>query len=108
VRDHQANGRPIVVARFAGVTSNPGCQIAFVSGTEAQPTETILAALRGTPVLTVTDGAPDEAAGIVNFLIEDNHVRFAIDANAAKQNGLTISSKLLNLAVPRQGAGLTR
>lgn len=100
VRDKQVGGHPIAVLRFATVTGNPGCHIAYVSGTEAQSTDEILAVLQGTPVLTVTDDAQAGAAnGIINFIITDNHVRFEIDTGAARQNGLTISSKLLSLAV---------
>jgi YfiR/HmsC-like len=37
--------------------------------------------------------------GVVNFVLRDNRVRFEIDENAASEDGLTISSKLLQLAV---------
>jgi hypothetical protein len=48
----------------------------------------------------VTDARPDARAhGIINFVIEGNRVRFEIDLNAAAENHLLISSKLLNLAV---------
>ena len=58
-----------------------------------------LAAVRGTPVLTVTDVASNaQSHGIINFVTENNHVRFDIDEQAASDNGLAISSKLLNLA----------
>jgi hypothetical protein len=57
-----------------------------------------LRAVRGKPVLTVTDGAGD-GHGIINFVLQDNRVRFEIDQNAAAENDLVISSKLLNLAV---------
>ncbi len=56
--------------------------------------------MHGAPVLTVTDGATDPAAkGIINFVIADDRVRFEIDNSAALADGLTISSKLLSLAV---------
>jgi hypothetical protein len=55
--------------------------------------------LRGQPVLTVSDAmASPVDRGIVNFVIDDNKVRFEIDERAAEQNHLTISSKLLSLA----------
>ena len=51
-------------------------------------------------MLTVTDAATDPAAkGIINFVIEDDRVRFEIDNSTAAAGGLTISSKLLSLAV---------
>jgi hypothetical protein len=50
-------------------------------------------------VLTVTDDQADPAeSGIINFVLENDRVRFAIDDGAAAANHLTISSKLLGLA----------
>jgi len=39
-----------------------------------------------------------QSGGIINFVMEGNKVRFEINDAAAKQVGLRISSKLLNLA----------
>jgi hypothetical protein len=52
-------------------------------------------------VLTVTDDAHGSSRGVVNFRVLDNRVRFEIDNAAAAHNGLTVSSRLLALAVPR-------
>ncbi len=59
----------------------------------------IIKALEGSPVLTVgeTDGFL-ESGGIVNFVIDDQKVRFEINNAAAKQAKLKIRSKLLRLA----------
>ena len=67
----------------------------------------ILEALRGSPVLTVGD-AKESGGGIVTFVVKDNRVRFTVDDEAAAQNGLVISSKLLSLALnvkPRPSRG---
>jgi hypothetical protein len=50
-------------------------------------------------VLTVADidGFLDEG-GMIQFLFENDRVRFAIDVNAASRAKLKISSKLLSLA----------
>jgi hypothetical protein len=37
---------------------------------------------------------------IITFVLEANRVRFVINDKAAQKAGLTISSKLLRLAVP--------
>jgi hypothetical protein len=71
----------------------------FVTGSAEQPVAQALAAVRGTPVLTVTDGQTvADALGIINFVLADGRVRFEIDQGSAAGNGLTISSKLLSLA----------
>lgn len=106
VSSQQVAGHPIVVRRYVSVSRNPGCAVMYVTGPAAR-VAAVLVAVRGTSVLTVTDGATDPAAtGIINFVIVDDHVRFAIDNRAAEANGLTISSKLLSLAV--QATGVSR
>jgi hypothetical protein len=93
----QIGERRLAVRHLQAPTGVSGCHILYiannVSGTDAQN------AVRGMPVLTVTDGASIAGApGIVSFVVQDNRVRFDIDDAAAAQNGLTISSKLLSLA----------
>ncbi len=92
-------GRAIVVKRIPVLTPNDACHIAFADGPAAAQA---LSAVRGLPVLTVTQNAADDAArGIVNFVLVDRRVRFEIDRAAAAQSRLVVSSKLLNLAVAR-------
>ena len=87
---------PVAVRRLAA--AGPNCQIAFISGTDTF-VAAALELFRGKPVLTVTDVAPGAAQhGIINFIVEQNHVRFDIDDDAAARNGIVISSKLLSLA----------
>jgi len=88
----RVGGRPLAVKHLASVARDSGCQIAYLGGAEAQ-------ALRGEPVLTVTDSAADSAHGIVNFVIQEGRVRFTIDNAAAEESHIAISSKLLNLAI---------
>lgn len=71
------------------------CQILYAKGAKSAE---ILSAVAAKPVLTITDAAPAGAAGIINFVLKDNRVRFEIDARAATAAGLEISSKLLALA----------
>jgi hypothetical protein len=95
-------GRPLAVRRIANVEAADGCQIVYAANPEAS----VLNALAGKPVVTVTDsGMP--ARGIISFVTLDNHVRFDIDDAAAARNGIRISSKLLELAhsVTRRGSG---
>jgi hypothetical protein len=101
VLDQAAQGQrlaahPIVVRRLAAPSTR--CHIAYIEGTDAFVAET-LEALRGSAVLTVTDRPRGAATrGIINFVVEANHVRFDIDESAASRSGLNVSSKLLTLA----------
>lgn len=102
----QAQGRPILVRRLKAAKADSGCHIAFMGTGDAAHLGHQLDALRGAPVLTVTD-ARSGGGGIVSFVVKDDRVRFEIDDEAAMQNGLTISSKLLALALnvrARKGA----
>jgi YfiR/HmsC-like len=58
-----------------------------------------LEALQGQSVLTVgEDGGFTQFGGIINFVKEDNRVRFEVNVSAAERAGLKISSRLLALA----------
>lgn len=100
VRGQAVDGHPLVVRRFASVAATPDCQVIYLGRGAAKRPVDILSALRGAPVLTVTDDAAGFGGGIIHFVVRDGKVRFGIDAGAAQASGLTISSKLFALAVP--------
>ena len=91
--------RPLEVRRVAVPAEEAGCQVLFVGSDDNAARSAELAAVRGKPVLTVTDGVAGAAHGIVNFVLRDDRVRFEIDLAQAAQSGIEISSKLLSLAV---------
>ena len=99
VSSQRVGQRPLVVRRLDHVDRGMGCQILYLGGARGQSAGDAIAAVRGTPVLTVTDAARAEPQGVIHFVVRDNRVRFQIDDQAAAQNGLAISSKLLSLAV---------
>jgi YfiR/HmsC-like len=105
VAGQSVGARPIVVRRLAVAAHDSPCQIAFLGGSKAQDVKEALGLLHGTAVLTVTDGGA--APGVVDFTIVAGRVRFVVDDQAAADNGLRISSKLLSLALsvkPRKPA----
>ena len=90
---------PITVIHLQAAAGVSGCHIAYIAESDAQLIAAALDAMKGTPVLTVTDSThPSGPTGIVSFVVQDNRVRFDIDDAAAAENGLVISSKLLSLA----------
>ncbi len=93
---------PFEVRRLDALTPAAGCHIAFIGQLQSQSLAQALDAVKGRPVLTVTDS--DSPGGIVQFVIEQGRVRFEVDADAAARNHLTISSKLLSLATAVKGA----
>jgi len=95
----RVEGRAIAVRHMNAVQAGSGCQIVYLSGSAEQSVAQGLSALRGQPVLTVTDGLEPGAHGIISFVIADGRVRFAIDISMAEESHIVISSKLLSLAV---------
>ena len=93
------DGRRIVVRRLATAAGADGCHVAFIGGTPSQPAGQLLAAVGRKPVLTVTDARDGGQRGLVHFSVVGGRVRFFIDQAAAQKRGLTISSRLLALAV---------
>jgi hypothetical protein len=89
-----ARDRPLAVRHVT--VPDPACQILFLGVNDAGA-QAALEALRGKPVVTVTD-SDVKAHGVISFIVTDNHVRFDIDDSAAAAGGLSISSKLLGLA----------
>ena len=75
------------------------CHIAYVTGGRGQSVSQILAALRGKPVLTVTDSRNGGDRGMIHFATVDGRVRFYIDEAEASSDGISISSRLLALAI---------
>lgn len=99
VRGQTVDSRPVVIHRMTVIAPESGCHVAYLGGSEEQSAPDAAAALAAAPVLTVTDGATPEDRGAVNFINQDGRVRFQIDQRQAVHRGLTISSRLLNLAV---------
>lgn len=90
------DGRAFLVRRIASAASASACSIAVITGAHTGET---LAALGRLPILTVTDARSSAARGVIHFTIVDGRVRFYIDNAQAQARGLTISSRLLALAI---------
>jgi hypothetical protein len=97
VQNRTAHGRPVVIKRYKRIEQVQDAHILYISPSETERLEEIAASLSGTSILTVSDESP-QPAGIINFIIQENKVRFEIDIEAAESAGLKLSSKLLSLA----------
>lgn len=100
------DGHPFVIKRFrsvselAKVIANPReCQILYVSSSAMPHLSETMQAVRGLPVLTIGE-IPGFArsGGIINFVLENDRIRFEVNVQAAKDADLNISSRLLALA----------
>ena len=105
VSGHHVGEHPVVVRRLKRVSPGSGCRILYIGGSSAQSVSDAIKSVQGEPVLTVADHSPASAGAVIQFVVADNRVRFDIDTAAAAANRVSISSKLLSLAVPhRTGA----
>jgi hypothetical protein len=100
VTGERLNDRPLQVRNLDRASAVQGCSILFVGDGQRAQMDAYVAAADGKPILTVGD-SPDFLArgGIVQFVFEEDHVRFSVNINAAKRNGLALSSQLLKVAV---------
>ena len=102
VQDKKIGGRGFVVKRLkwgAEAKDLRECKILFVGASERAHIDELVQIVKFLPILTVgeTPGFA-EHGGVIRFVVEDNRVRFEVNVDAARQGGLTISSRLLTLA----------
>ena len=91
--------KKIIVKRFSKIEDAMNSNILFISNSEKRSIARIIKQLTGTHVLTVSDiGEFAEQGGIIGLMVDQNHVRFAINVAVAEQAGLKPSSQLLKLA----------
>lgn len=100
-RNQTAYGRAMAVRRPADAAALGGCHMVYAG----EGGGAAVAAAQGQPgLLLVTDAATTPDRGAIHFVLSDGRVRFHIDQTAARRNALTISSRLLNLALTVRGA----
>jgi hypothetical protein len=98
VNGRTVQGKSFAVRQLVDIQQMGTCQIVFVSSSERKRLPSILQT-KAPGVLTVGECDNFTAeGGIVNFRIEDGTVRIQINVDAAAQQQLRISSKLLSLA----------
>lgn len=75
------------------------CHIVVIGGNDKKRLAAVIARTEGHGILTIADAPGAAAAGaIINFFLEEKHVRFEINTRAARDSGLKVRAKLLRLA----------
>ncbi len=93
------NNHGLIARRIKELSDLKSCQLVFISGSEDRRLPEILNFLKGTSVLVV--GESDDFAergGGIQFFLETNKLRFAVNVDAVQQARLGVSSKLLAMA----------
>ncbi|NDY42455.1 YfiR family protein [Dissulfurirhabdus thermomarina] len=100
----ELDGKPIGDRRITvrtGLTpaEAAACHVVFVPRSQEDRLDAVLAALEGRGVLTVSD-IPGFArrGGVIGLRKVNRHLRFEIDAAAARRQGLAVSARLLEIA----------
>jgi hypothetical protein len=98
-RNHQINGRAIVIKPVSTAADAAGVNLMFLGATEDKQAAGILAALKDTNILTVGESEKFMAAGgMIGFVPVDDKIRFEINTSVTEHHGLRISAQLLKLA----------
>ncbi|MFI5141042.1 MAG: YfiR family protein [Bacteroidia bacterium] len=93
------NKHPLVIQHFNNVDEITNCQILFINISDKKELRLILEKLKGRNILTVSDANGfAKLGGMVRFYINDDKINIQINHEAAKEENLVISSKLLKLA----------
>jgi YfiR/HmsC-like len=94
--------RAVQIMRFPNPTilaEARHCQIVFISASEKIHFHDVIESLNSMDALLVGDADGFVASGgTIEFMVEDNHIRFLINPDAAGRSDLKVSSKLLALA----------
>jgi hypothetical protein len=85
--------------RLVDAPATVDCHIVVIGGNDKKRLAAVIARTEGHGILTIADAPGAAAAGaIINFFLEEKHVRFEINTRAARDSGLKVRAKLLRLA----------
>ena len=100
VDGEQIDGRPLQVRDVDRTDAMSDCSILFIGAQEHDREDSFLSAAAAKPILTVGD-SPDflERGGMIQFLLVEDHVRFAVNLDECNRHGVGLSSELLKVAV---------
>jgi YfiR/HmsC-like len=89
----------VVARRISSPQMSGDCQILFISSSEANRLNKIIEALDKAAILTVSDIPQfSQHRGMIQFVSEENRIRFEVNLTATQRAGLTLSSELLKVA----------
>jgi hypothetical protein len=75
------------------------CHVVFISRSENSKLGSVLAALKGQPVLLVSDMDDfANAGGMIGFVLDDNKIKIAVNKKAVTSSGMRVDAQLLEIA----------
>ena len=98
------DGHEVRILRVADASQAHTCAVVFVSAQEGERIREDLAILSGSDALTVSDAREFlREGGMIQFVNEQDHVRFEVNLNAVDRTHLVLSSELLRVAASVEG-----
>jgi hypothetical protein len=92
--------RPVTVMRLRAFDHLPPIHVLFIGRSQADRLSALIRTAHERPILVITDTEHAVAQGsMINFNTIEGHVRFEVGLGAARQARLTLSSRLLAVAV---------
>ncbi|HEU5289319.1 MAG TPA: YfiR family protein [Cyclobacteriaceae bacterium] len=99
IKNEKVKDHPITVKRISDVGQAKDCHMLFINMPNPGRLKETLASVKGKNILTIGDTHHfAKSGGVIRFYTDNNKIRIRINLQAAKENGLIISSKLLRLA----------
>jgi hypothetical protein len=99
VKGQTISGHRLVSRAISTAEEAAACHIVFISRSEKERLRPLLDGLKDQPVVTVseTKGFAQDG-GMINLVVQNNHVKLEINPTAAGEAGVKLSSKLLAIA----------
>ena len=99
LRSRASNGHSIDLRKVKPADDMKSCHIIFIPKTEPKAATALATGPGASPSLTISElEGFAKQGGVVEMFVEDNKLRFEVNAAQAKARQLTVSSQLLALA----------
>ena len=93
-------GKTVSAKRVSKPQDAAACRVLYISSSEENRLREVLAALDKSAVLTVSDIPRfSQRGGMIQFVQENNKIRFEVNLASATAAGLSLSSELLKVAI---------
>lgn len=100
VRKKKIKEHPITVTDISSAAQAHSCQVLFVGSSEHESIGDLARQIGNAPVLVISEeDGYDPKDVIIGLVMQQGRIAFKINRTAAQANSLTVSSKLLKLAL---------
>src|SRR5579871_782948 len=95
------DSHPITAKAIRSVAEMRSCQVVFFHTDERKRVPAMIVSLQSAPVLTVgEDSSFLQQGGMINLVLQNGRIRFAVNRQALDRAGISLSPALLQLAKP--------